>query len=294
MNKQEQKFIQTVQEFYNASGRHNLPWRKTHNPYRILVSEIMLQQTQVVRVLPKYQAFIKRYPTVQALAEASLGEVLVAWQGLGYNRRAKLLYQSALYIIHECNGIWPKTYAELQLLSGVGPYTAGAIMAFAYNEAVPVLETNIRTVYLHHFFISENEVSDSAILTLVERTLDRDNPRQWYAALMDYGTYLKSVYGNNTKQSASYAVQSRFTGSNRQVRGMIVRTLSNVEKATKQQLSKHLPPTCTSVQLTEQLTALLKEKLIIQFGRIYQLPRIVESERNKNADGHTQGQDNKY
>ena len=137
---------------YKKHGRHHLPWRKTKNPYRILVSEIMLQQTPVDRVLPKYQEFLKQFPSIKKLAAASLGDVLRAWQGLGYNRRAKYLHQCAAVIIYDNGGIWPRTVNELQALPGIGPYTAGAVMAFAYNQPIPIIETNIRTVYLHHFF----------------------------------------------------------------------------------------------------------------------------------------------
>lgn len=155
----EKKFVKTVWEHYQRHGRRSLPWRRTKNPYYILVSEIMLQQTQVDRVIPKYTSFLKQF-TVKRLSEASLGDVLREWQGLGYNRRAKLLHQCAIQIGNEYKGKFPKTHAELMKLPGIGHYTAGAIMAFAYNSPVPIIETNIRTVFIHHFFHDATDISD--------------------------------------------------------------------------------------------------------------------------------------
>src|SRR6056297_2075654 len=163
MQKRDRAFITTVKNYYDQQGRQHLPWRKTTNPYRILVSEVMLQQTQVDRVIPKYQAFIRVFPNAKRLAAATLGDVLTLWQGLGYNRRAKLLWQCAQVITSERRGRWSKTYTELQQLPGVGPYTAAAVLAFAYNEAVPLIETNVRTVYLHHFFADDTDVTDAEI-----------------------------------------------------------------------------------------------------------------------------------
>ena len=152
MNKKEREFVARVWEYYKAHGRHDLPWRKTTDPYKILVSELMLQQTQVDRVLLKYKAFLKLFPTARRLAAAPLGDVLRAWQGLGYNRRAKFLHQAAQYVTNELKGRWPKDEAGLLALPGVGPYTARAVLAFAYNEPVVLIETNVRQVFLHHLF----------------------------------------------------------------------------------------------------------------------------------------------
>jgi A/G-specific adenine glycosylase len=175
----ETQFVKTVWDFYQTNGRHDLPWRKTKDPYKIVVSELMLQQTQVSRVLPKYKEFLKLFPTVQKLAAASLGDVLRAWQGLGYNRRAKFLWQAAQTVVDEHKEKWPKTYTGLQTLPGIGSYTAGAVMNFAYNFSVPLIETNVRTVYIYHFFRDTEHVSDKQLLPLIERTLDRKNPRSW-------------------------------------------------------------------------------------------------------------------
>lgn len=240
MNKREALFVETVLTYYKEHGRYSLPWRQVTDPYLILVSEIMLQQTQVDRVIPKYQAFIERWPTAEQLALASLRDVLIEWQGLGYNRRAKYLHECAKAIVNEYQGTFPASMKELQKLPGIGAYTAGAIMAFAYNISVPLIETNVRTVFIHHFFKREETVTDEAILRLVARTLPTDNPRQWYAALMDYGTYLKQTLPPVHRKSAVYKKQSTFKGSNRQLRGMVVRLLLNRERISLKKLVKEI------------------------------------------------------
>jgi len=216
-------FVKTVKDYYKKHGRHNLPWRLTNDAYQILVSEIMLQQTQVERVVPKYEQFIEKWPQVAALADASLAEVLTAWQGLGYNSRAKRLRHCAQVVVNEHRGIFPADFQKLKDLPGIGPYTAGAIMTFAFNTAVPLIETNVRTVYLHHFFKDATDVSDEALLEFVRKTLDHKNPRAWYSALMDYGTHLKKMHGNPNSRSAVYSKQSTFAGSNRQIRGQLIK-----------------------------------------------------------------------
>lgn len=268
--KEKQQFKKRVRAHYKSHGRHTLPWRKRCTPYRIVVSEIMLQQTQVDRVLPKYKEFIKRWPTARALARASLAEVLTAWQGLGYNRRAKLLHQCVRHVTNECGGRWPTTYTALMELPGIGPYTAGAVMAFAYNQAVPILETNIKTVYLHHFFKDATDVSDKELLALVTETLDTKDPQSWYWALMDYGAYLKRTHGNPNSRSASYTKQSAFVGSDRQIRGAIVRRLT-ISPATRAQLLTELP--FTDIRIDVQLERLLLEEMIVQKRGQYQLPQ---------------------
>jgi A/G-specific adenine glycosylase len=218
-------FQATVWDYYRTSARE-MPWRINHDAYRVLVSELMLQQTQVGRVVPKFEAFMERFPTIQALARAPLSDVLVAWSGLGYNRRAKFLHQAAQLVMTTFGGIIPGTLAELVQLPGVGINTAGAVLAYAYNEPVLFIETNIRTVYLHHFFQDEQGVDDKAIRNLLEQTMDRELPREWYWALMDYGTYLKRTAGNNIDRSKHYSKQSRFEGSLRQLRGKVLKALT--------------------------------------------------------------------
>ncbi len=264
-----QAFITQVWDHYYSKGRHDLPWRKTQDPYRILVSEVMLQQTQVVRVMSKYQAFLRQFPTTKALATASLGDVLRAWQGLGYNRRAKYLQQAAA-VVHEVHhGRWPCSAKELQTLPGIGPYTAGAVAAFAYNHAVPIIETNIRTAYLHHFFPTATQVSDTDILALVTDTLDHCNPREWYWALMDYGAYLKQEYGNPNHRARAYERQSRFQGSDRQLRGRIIAQLGQ-SPMTVVALANSAETDQVRVKCI--LAGLMAEGLVVRIGRRYQLP----------------------
>lgn len=185
----------------------------------------MLQQTQVERVTTKFEQFIEAFPSLQALASASLREVLSVWQGLGYNRRARYLREACALIAQRHKGRLPRSYAGLRALPGIGHATAASILAFAYNEPVVFLETNIRTVFIHHFFKRAAAVRDADILPLVEQTLDRPHSRQWYYALMDYGVWLKRTRGNAARRSAHYSRQSRFEGSDRQLRGSILRRL---------------------------------------------------------------------
>lgn len=266
MNKKEIKFVETVWTHSRRHGRQSLPWRNTQNPYRILVSEIMLQQTQVERVIPKYKSFLKRFPTLKKLSNGSLGDVLREWQGLGYNRRAKMLHQCAQIVLRTYKGRFPKLYRELIDLPGVGPYTAGAVMAFAYNIPIPVVETNIRSVFIHHFFHGNNNVHDRDILKYVARTMDMHHPREWYAALMDYGTSLKKTKGNPNSRSAQYTTQSSFKNSDRQIRGTILKCVL-AQKSTLKTLEETLP--FEGVRIERQLVQLLKEGLIVKHRRHY-------------------------
>ncbi len=255
-------FQKTILDFYREHGRHTLPWR-THDtsPYHIMVSEIMLQQTQVERVIPKFLEFVAAYPTAAALAKAPQSDVIRHWVGLGYNRRARFLHLAAREIVDKYGGELPRTLEEITTLPGIGPYTGAAILAFAYNLPLPVIETNIRTVYIHHFFGAKSAVKDKDILSLVEVTMDRDNPRRWYSALMDYGTYLKATVGNLTRQSKSYAKQSKFEGSTRQLRGAILRVLATAP-LTPSILYKQLNTSPKKLDLI--ITQLKKEQLITE------------------------------
>jgi A/G-specific adenine glycosylase len=205
--------------------KRDLPWRKTRDPYQILVSEMMLQQTQVSRVVPKFVEFVGRFPTARALASAPLGEVLQTWAGLGYNRRAKMLWEAAKALVERHAGILPSTYELLRALPGIGDYTASAILAFAFGAGRPLIETNVRAVIIRHFFPRKKDVSEREILSLTEQTLDRENPRDWYAAFMDYGAHLKASEGNHARRSAHHGKVKKepFKGSMRQVRGEILK-----------------------------------------------------------------------
>ncbi len=217
-------FQAAIYKYYQAH-RRALPWRQTKNPYHLLVSEIMLQQTQVGRVLGKYQEFLERFPDLPTLARASWPEVLAAWQGLGYNRRALALKRLAREVMETWGGELPTREKDLRSLPGIGPATAGALMAFAYEKPVAFIETNIRRVFLHFFFPGQQGVKDREILPLVAKTLDPRQVREWYYALMDYGTMLKKTGADSNRRSAHYARQGPFPGSNREVRSLILRAL---------------------------------------------------------------------
>ncbi len=255
-----QKFHKLVWAYYHANGRHQLPWRQTCDPYRILVSELMLQQTQVDRVIPKYEAFMQRFPTIHDLARARLKTVLTLWQGLGYNSRAQRLHELARIVVREHNGKLPRTIEELETLPGIGPYTARAVMAFAFNKPVPFIETNIRSVYIHHFFADDYDIHDNQLMPLIEQTLDHKNPREWYAALMDYGTWVKKEFPNPSRKSKHYTKQSKFEGSHRQKRGAVIRALTKRSPQTLGDLSHatNLDPEIL-IPLIEELRA---EKMI--------------------------------
>jgi len=223
-SQQVRRFQRRIYAYYQKNKR-TLPWRRTHDPYKILLSELMLQQTQVKRVIEKYRDFLRRFPSIESLARAPLHAVLEAWQGLGYNRRALALKRLASIVVDRHRNRIPRTIEALKALPGVGAATAGAVCAFAFDKPVVFIETNIRSVFIHFFFQDREAVEDSEIIPLVEQTLDTKRPRQWYYALMDYGVMLKEEHINPSRRSAHYTRQSPFAGSLRQVRGMILRAL---------------------------------------------------------------------
>ncbi len=227
MEKEIKRFKKTIWNYYRQNKR-DFPWRETQDPYKILVSEIMLQQTQALRVMPKYLSFLKKFPTSKALSQAKLSDVLKEWQGLGYNRRALYLKQTARQIEKDFKGKFPKDFKLLTSLPGIGPATAGDILAFAWNIPKVLIETNIRSVFIHFFFEKQEKVStkvhDKEILPLIEKTLDHRNPREWYWALFDFGSYLKETNNPSTK-SLHYVKQSRFRGSNREKRSAILKLI---------------------------------------------------------------------
>ena len=204
----------------------DMPWRRDTSAYYVMVSELMLQQTQVSRVVPKFSQFIADFPTIAPLAAAPLSQVLTIWSGLGYNRRAKFLHQAAQQIVDRHGGVIPHEREELLKLSGIGVNTAGAIMAYAHNTPVLFVETNIRTVLFHHFFEHQVDVTDRMLLQQLEQVLDTENPRVFYWAMMDYGTWLKKNGIRNNSVSRHYRKQSPLAGSVREVRGQIIRTLT--------------------------------------------------------------------
>lgn len=263
-------FQETVWNYYRTAGRR-MSWREHPEPYAVLVSELMLQQTQVNRVLPKFAAFMHRFPTIAVLAAAPLSDVLRAWSGLGYNRRAKYLHQAAQQIVAAHQGVVPQTLDELTVLPGIGKNTAGAILAYAFNQPVLFIETNIRSVYFHHFFGNQQNVEDKALAGLIEQTLDHEQPREWYWALMDYGTYLKRTQSNNIAQSRHYARQSRFAGSHRQLRGRVLKVLvgGSIEW-------EELNKTLEDERLPAVIAELVQEGFIVQQGSQLKLTGMAE------------------
>ncbi|CAN5202987.1 endonuclease III [soil metagenome] len=252
---QDSTFTQLIFDFYSQQGRDALPWRHLSDAYKVLVSEVMLQQTQAERVVPKYLAFLEAFPTAQSLATARSEDVLRLWQGLGYNRRALSLQKAAKHAVE--TGGFPTTVEGLQDLPGVGPYTAGAVVAFAYNKPVTMIETNIRRVYLHHYFPEAESVSDKDLMPMIERTVDKANPREWYYALMDYGAWLAKQLPNANRRSKHYVKQSKFEGSLRQLRGKLVKLF--LEEKNWEVPDLVVATGDTPERIEKALTSLIKE-----------------------------------
>jgi A/G-specific adenine glycosylase len=261
-------FQKKIYTYYHTHGR-SLFWRTTRNPYRILVSEIMLQQTQVERVAQKYLEFIAAFPNFKALAQAPLREILQVWQGMGYNRRALFLKKIAEQVTEKYNGRLPGTADALLGLPGIGRNTAASIVAFAFNKPVVFIETNIRSVFIHCFFSDQDDVHDREILPLVEQTLDVNNPRDWYSALMDYGVMLKKKLPNPSRKSVHHQVQGKFAGSNRQVRGRIITLLTRNQQLTEAEIIKNLQ--LSSERVKSNLKQLQQEGFIKKKGRTFSI-----------------------
>ena len=261
-------FQRIILDHYRAFGRR-MPWRETQDPYRILVSEVMLQQTQVERVRPKYETFVAVFPDLASLARASSADVLRAWQGLGYNRRALSLHAAAIRIVSEFGGRVPDDPVLLATLPGIGQATAAAIAAYAYDRPTVFIETNIRRVFLHFFFHDRDGVTDAELRPLVEQALDREHPREWYWALMDYGTMLARTVPNPNRRSAHHAVQAPFEGSSRQLRGQVLRVLLDAGPLGIEGISEATG--APSDRLETILERLRNEGFIAKDGPIYRI-----------------------
>jgi A/G-specific adenine glycosylase len=235
MNEKEVRRFQRV-VYQKAAPLRSLPWRWNDNPYHVVVSELMLQQTQVDRVLPRFVEFIRRFPSFAVLAQASFDDVFSQWHGLGYNRRAQHLHNLAKAVLTKYSGELPRSRDGLRGLPGIGDYTAAAILVFAFQEPTVMIETNIRTVYHLNFFSGQSGVRDRQLLPIIDQTIDKNDCRSWFYALMDYGSRLKSLHRGIGQMSAHYKKQSRFIGSNRQARGQILSLLSRVGPCGLRQL----------------------------------------------------------
>jgi A/G-specific adenine glycosylase len=262
-------FRALVYRHYRAN-RRPMPWRETRDPYRILVSEVMLQQTRVERVRAKYAEFTDRFPDAATLAAAPLADILAVWQGLGYNRRALALKRAAEAVTTAHGGEFPRFVTELERLPGIGPYTARAVATFAWGETHPFIETNIRAVYIHCFFHDGDKVHDRELLPLVEATLDRNAPREWYYALMDYGVMLKKTLPNPGRRSAHHVRQSPFEGSNRELRSRLLRTVLVAPGKTAAELAESLAE--PTERVAKNLKALAAEGLVAESGTGYRVP----------------------
>lgn len=266
-----QAFTRTVWTHYKKQGRHDLAWRKQIDPYSIVVSEIMLQQTQVARVESYYKTWKQSFPSWRALARSPLSQALSHWQGLGYNRRGKYLHEIAKTVTTNNKGKFPTEYREILALPGIGPYTASAVMAFSYNKPAVLLETNIRTAVIHHFFNNEKKVSEQDIEKILQACLKNGtkaykNSREWYWALMDYGSHLKQTVGNLNRKSTTYAKQSRFEGSRRQLRSQILRYILEKTLVTTTQIKEASAGTRAG-EIDKLLNELSQERMIVKKGR---------------------------
>ncbi len=253
------RFQKRIRAWYRTHGRHGLPWRKTRDPYRILVSEVMLQQTQVSRVLKKYPEFIAAFPNIRALDRAWLASVLRVWQGMGYNRRALYLKRLAHIVRGKFAGRIPENPDALRCLPGIGAATAGAVGAFAFGQSAAFIETNIRRVYLHHFFSGRMGVSDMMLLKKIAATLPRKNIREWYYALMDYGAEGLKRVPNANRKSAHYSRPPVFSGSRRELRGRVLAAVVGQGNMARRELQRRIQDR----RLTAVLAAMQGEGLIV-------------------------------
>jgi A/G-specific adenine glycosylase len=268
------KFNKNILKFYTTHKR-NLLWREEINGYYILLSEFMLQQTQVNRVIDYFNRFIKAFPTIESLAAGTFFEVIELWQGLGYNRRAKYLHEAAQEIVASYQGIIPKDYKKLLAIKGIGEYTAQAIVTYTYNIPLIFIETNIRTVFLllHKNTINKkknkkNKIEEKIFATHISHFIDKENPRLWYYALMDFGTFLKKKNRDkHIQQAASFTKQSTFKNSFRQLRGKIIKYF--IEKKcfipSKEIIEKHNHDN----RVLQVLTSLVEDNLVIKKDDFY-------------------------
>lgn len=215
-------FVGRVRE-EGARLYRDLPWRNTRDPYAIWISEVMLQQTQVARVLTRWERFMKRFPSVDALSAAAVADVVDEWQGMGYNRRALALKRAADICSAEYGGALPTGVEALRALPGIGDATAAGITAFSADVPCVYIETNVRAVFIHEFFPEAERVTDKELRPLVERACPDEDVRGWYYALLDVGAHLKKTHANPSRKAAAYTRQSAFEGSRRQKRAWVLR-----------------------------------------------------------------------
>jgi len=263
------QFQEKIFAWYQKNQRE-LPWRKTRDPYSILVSEVMSQQTQIGRVIPKYEAFLKAFPTVEALSQVSTGEVLRMWSGLGYNRRALNLQKAAKVIVEEYKGVFPQSLKEIEKLPGIGRYTARALACFAFDQQVAVVDTNIRKVIAVEFF--NGQLPDEKIIEEVAQgILPQEKAYEWNQALMDYaGAVLK-------ENKIPIPKQSHFFTSNRYLRGQIIKQLLLCHSCSLGELESYFEERGRKVTKNELIfiiDTLQKEGFLKRQGEIVRLSEV--------------------
>ncbi len=250
-------FQEKVIEWWSNNARE-LPWRKHPTPYHVLVSEMMLQQTQVSRVVPKYTEFLKEFPDLKALAEADTKRLLQVWSGLGYNRRALWLRDAARAIVDR--GEFPRNEENLRKMRGIGPYTSRSILIFAFNEDLAAIDTNIRRILIASGFADEC-TSRSELQEVAERLLLRGRARDWHNALMDYGSKVLTSASTGIKPISQ---QNGFEGSSRQLRGDIVRILAHCEELSLEDLVAHQGCSDTSAERVRAIVTRLTEDGLVE------------------------------
>jgi A/G-specific adenine glycosylase len=262
------EFKQIIYSHYEKNTR-KFPWRENTSPWGVMVSEFMLQQTQVQRVVPFWERWMKHWPKVEDMAKASMKETLREWNGLGYNRRGYFLKKSAEIIARDFDGRVPGVPLSLLHLPGIGPYMAGAIPCFAYNYPAVFIETNIRSTLIHFFFPERTDVKDNELNPILNAVLDRKNPRKWYYALMDYGAMLKKNTENPGRRSAHYVRQSPFNGSFRQLRGKVLKALVSMGPSKAEEIG--MISKIDGEELYKVLGILEKEAMVCETGGIYSI-----------------------
>lgn len=258
-------FQKEILEWYSHHQR-DLPWRRDRDPYNILVSEVMLQQTQVPRVIPKYEEWLKTFPNLESLAVASARDVLLHWSGLGYNRRALYLQKFAKSVVEQFGGAIPQDEKTLRSLPGIGEYTARALLCFAFNRQVAVVDTNIRKVIAVKFF-KGTLPEEKMIQEIAQRLLPEGKAYEWNQALMDYaGAMLKA-------HKIPVPKQSKFQDSDRFLRGLILRILLKMYGLEFHELLQEIRKTKSieEVHLKMILQKLRKEQLLIKKGKVFML-----------------------
>ncbi len=296
----ERAALKKIVVWYETHQRSSLPWRKTRNPYHILVSEVMLQQTQVERVIAKYQEFIRLFPTVHSLAKATPADVIRAWAGLGYNRRALYLQRTAESVVRVYGGVFPQNIETLKTLPGIGDYTARAILSFAFEEPVPMMDTNHRRFYQRVFF-GIHKKDDRTLLRKAVRVIEKlgssriargDAVYHWNQALMDFGSavcrttrpecrecpikkyckaYPKILISKKSGVRFEKQKTTPFRETDRYVRGRIIDTLRTHDAVLIPRLAKDFPHVSPE-RFATILQKLITDGLIVQKGRSILLP----------------------